>query len=413
LLKVVFLCGQRGGDLLSGKLESKDIPINWLTSDKEERRKAEKEKIRKAYTNNQMVEIIPAKRENTADEPKLLRVAAYCRVSTDSDSQSSSYELQIQHYTNYINKHPSWVFVDIYADEGLSATTVENRPEFLRMIRDCEAGKIDIILTKSVSRFMRNARHCLSYVYMLQSLNPLVEVRFESNSLHTLDKHAGLMLALLASVAQSESEAKSEAITWAIRNRFKNGLPLIPTWAFLGYDKDSGGNLIINKEQARTVRLIYRRFLAGKSVRQIAAGLTDSGIVTIQGRVEWSAGSVRNILRNEKYCGDVLMQKTFTPDCLTHKSVRNTGQERQYYIRDHHPAIIPREKWDEVQEQLKFRRFARDGNRKPLRIRYAKAGILAGFFVLNTAWDAYDAARVFAPFLLKETPESNKNEILK
>jgi len=205
-----------------------------------------KEKIREAHSEgNQkfVVEYIPSKEELIKEEerPKL-RVCAYCRVSTDEEAQQSSYELQVQHYRQYITENPRWTFVDIYADEGISGTSLQHRNDFKRMIRDAQAGLIDLVITKSISRFARNVLDCLSTIRQLKLINPPVGVLFETENLNTLDKNSEVIITVLSMVAQGESESKSISIKWALRRRFQKGLPLCPTWALLGYETDELSN---------------------------------------------------------------------------------------------------------------------------------------------------------------------------
>lgn len=378
----------------------------WSGSQKADRRQAKKQRIQDAFTDTVEVEVIPAFADLHKDEKRILRVAAYCRVSTDQEAQASSYELQIQYYTDYITRNPEWVLAGIYADEGISATNVTKRVEFQRMIADCKDGKIDMVLTKDIRRFARNTLDCISYVRQLRSLDPPVAVYFEDEHLNTLDRRNEAFIALLSSVAQGESENKSEAIKWSLKRRFANGLPLCPTWALLGYTTDEFGNMVIVPSEAEIVTFIYESYLEGWTTTEIAAKLTESGIPTVKGLDVWPVGSVYCILRNEKYCGDVLMQKTFTPDCLTHRTVKNRGQERQYRLRDHHPAIVSRENWQTVQEMLssgcrrrKTKRAEKAISR--IHIKTIKGGRFKGFVVFDPAWDADEIPTVLEKIKLK------------
>ncbi len=370
----------------------------WKNTKKEEKRQKAKEKIKSAYEKEVQVEVIPAKRDLDADTPKILRVAAYCRVSTGQETQAGSYELQVQYYTQYIQKHDDWELVEVYADEGISGTNIHHRTQFKRMIADCEEGKIDLIITKAISRFARNTLDCLSIVKQLKQHDPPIAVYFENEGINTTDRNMDAVLALLSTVAQGESEAKSEAIKWACRNRFANGIPLFPTWCILGYDKDEFGNVFIVEEEAEVVRYIFKSYLSGISGPEIAKQLTAIGIPTVKGLTVWSAGAVYGILKNEKYYGEVLMQKTVTPDCLTHRSVKNKGHERQYRITDYHPAIVSREDWDEVQIRLKNKVYLKRGKQKapppPLNLQWNKRGKLKGFMVLDPNWKRKDIERV-------------------
>lgn len=338
-------------------LKSVDKKIS--KSERSRLKKAVKARIVEAYANKSCVEVIPAKQDFIPATKQKVRVAAYCRVSTDTEAQAGSYELQIQYYTEYIKSNPDWIFVGVYADRGISGTSTKKRVQFLKMIEDCRQGKIDIILTKSVSRFARNTLDTIRYMRELKLLSSPVEIKFETEGLNTLDKNAEMMITFLSCVAQGESEAKSDSIRWSIRQRFAKGFPLCPTCFLLGYDTDENNNMIIIEEEAVIVRFIYQQFLEGYSIQQIAEMLTENKILTVKGKEIWSYSTVRNILRNERYCGDVLMQKTVTVDCLSHKSVKNNGQEKQYRMTNHHPAIISKENWYIVQEMLKFRRYMR------------------------------------------------------
>lgn len=379
----------------------KNINRNLSKSERSKRRKATKERIINAYSENNYVEVIPAKRDIFPDSPKKLRVAAYCRVSTDNEAQAGSYQLQIQYYTEYIQNNPSWIFVGVYADEGLSGTLTKKRVQFRQMIKDCRDGKIDLIITKSISRFARNTLDTLRYMRELKNYSSPIGIQFETECLNTLDKGAEMIITVLSCVAQGESEAKSESIKWSVHQRFANGLPLCPTYYLLGYDTDQDKNMVIIEEEAVIIRFIYDIFLDGYSVKQIAEMISASQVLTVKGNKIWSSSVVRSILHNERYCGDVLMQKTVTIDCLSHKCVKNTGQEKQYRMLNHHPAIILRKDWITVQEMLKFRRFAknRDGpSKRKIRPRYVNGGILDGFLILNPKWDAYDIHTVLKKY---------------
>lgn len=371
----------------------------WSKATKaEKKREQEKMRIRSAYENKRDVEFIPATiSTGDADKPKL-RVAAYCRVSTLEDAQAGSFELQKQHFQKMIAANDRWEEVGIYADEGKSGTNMKKRPEFQKMIQDCRDGKIDLILTKSVSRFARNTMDCLRVVRELKALSPPVGVYFEDVSLNTVEAKNEFTLGVMSLVAQGESEAKSAAITWSIIERFKNGIPIISTTYLLGYDKDSFGKLVIVEEEAEVIRYIYSSYLSGLSVREIAENLSAAKIPTVKGKEVWNSGTVRNILRNEKYCGDVLMQKTFTLDCFSHKSVKNRGQKPQYRLMNHHPPIIPREDWLKVQELLQTPR-RRSSQKKPIeekfRVTRIKNGRLKGFVVLDARWRVSDVEKLF------------------
>lgn len=368
-------------------------------STKQERKEAVRKKVQRAFSGEIEVEIIPAHYDIEPEQPKILRVAAYCRVSTDMESQTESYELQVQYYKNYIQNHPEWEYVDTFADEGISGTSVAKRKRFKEMITACEEGKIDLIITKDIRRFARNTLDCLSYIRQLKKLDPPVGIYFEDEHLNTLDRGNDAMLALLSSVAQGESENKSEALKWSYKRRFSKGMALCPTWALLGYDTDEEGNVVIEPDEADTVRFIYANYLGGVPVKEIAAMLTAAQIPTVKGLEEWPVGSIYNILRNEKYCGDVINQKTVTPDFLDHKVVKNRGQERKYIVRNHHPAIIERSDWEKVQTMLSDRSRGRGRRRKErlterLSITTIRKGRFKGYIVLDPKWHKKDLQQV-------------------
>ena len=304
------------------------------------------------------ITVIPARsnRSSLAEnlEPKKKRVAAYCRVSTDQEEQLSSYEAQVNYYTNYIEKHPDYEFAGIYADEGISGTTTKKREQFNRMIEDCKAGKIDMIITKSISRFARNTLDCLNFVRQLKDLG--IGVTFEKENIFTLDSKGEVLLSILSSLAQDESRSISENSTWGIRRRFEQGKLHVNHTKFLGYDKDKNGNLVVNEKQAKIVRRIYKEFLDGKGANRIARDLELSGVPNWNGKAKWYEGSIRKMLTNEKYKGDALLQKTYTVDFLSKKRADNNGEVPQYYVEDSHPAIIDKEMWEAVQLEMERRR---------------------------------------------------------
>ncbi len=284
----------------------------------------------------------PQKGNNAAkQEVKKLRVAAYCRVSTDNEEQATSYETQIEHYTEFINKNPEWELVRVYADDGISATSTKGREQFNAMIEDCKKGLIDMILTKSISRFARNTVDCLNYIRMLKEMN--IPVFFEKESINTMDSKGEVLLTIMASLAQQESESLSQNVKIGVQYRFQQGKVMVNARRFLGYDKDDEGHLIINPEQAEIVKRIFREYLEGASCKKIAQGLQRDGIPNARGSTKWHDNSIRLILGNEKYMGDALLQKTYTVDCLSKKRVKNSGIVPQYYVEDDHEAIISKE----------------------------------------------------------------------
>lgn len=305
------------------------------------------------------VMIIPARRQignnsRAKEEKPKLRVAAYCRVSTDSDEQATSYEAQIEHYNDYISKNPEWVMAGIFADDGITGTNTKKRGEFNRMIDECEAGNIDMIITKSISRFARNTLDCLKYIRQLKEKN--IPVFFEKENINSMDSKGEVMLTIMASLAQQESQSLSQNIKMGLQYRYQQGKVPINHKRFLGYTKDTDGNLIIDTEQAEIVKRIYREYLDGSSMDKIAVGLEADGILTGAGGEKWHTSTIKKILTNEKYMGDALLQKTYTTDFLTKKRIKNNGIVPQYYIEDNHPAIIPKELYMLAQEELIRRR---------------------------------------------------------
>lgn len=290
------------------------------------------------------------------NENALLRVAAYCRVSTDSDDQLESYKAQVAYYTDAIAKNPRWRFVEIYADEGITGTLASKRNAFMRMIRDCDKGKIDLILTKSVARFARNTVDSLRYVRKLKAQG--VGVYFEEQCLDSLKADSEMFIGLHSVLAQAESENISANVRWGIQQRMKSG-----TFAFrynlLGYRKGEDGLPEIEPEGAEHIRRIYAMYLEGRSLDQIKGDLEKDGVKTFTGKNEWSKANLSNILTNERYSGDMLLQKTYTENCITKKVKKNRGEMTKYLITNNHPAIIDKETYKLVQMEI-----ARRGNKR-------------------------------------------------
>lgn len=306
------------------------------------------------------VTVIPAVEvfvpSNIENNSRLKRVAAYARVSTENEEQLSSYEAQVDHYTRYIKANAEWEFVEVYADEGISATSTKKRDGFNRMITDALEGKIDLIITKSVSRFARNTVDTLTTVRKLKDKG--VEVYFEKENIYTLDSKGELLITIMSSLAQEESRSISENVTWGQRKRFADGKVSLPYKQFLGYEKGEDGLPKIVESEAETVRLIYKLFLEGKSTSWIAKYLTENKIPSPAGKYKWQETTVRSILKNEKYKGDAILQKSFTVDFLTKKKKINEGEIPQYYVENSHPAIITSEVFDLVQHEIKKRKDA-------------------------------------------------------
>ena len=290
------------------------------------------------------------------------RVAAYARVSTDSEEQLTSYEAQVDYYTRFIQDNPDWDFVGVYTDEGISAVNTKRREGFNRMIRDALAGKIDLIVTKSVSRFARNTVDSLTTIRKLKEAG--CECFFQKENIMTFDSKGELLITIMSSLAQEESRSISENVTWGQRKRFSDGKVSIPYGQFLGYRKGSDGLPEIVPEEAEIIKRIYREFLAGKSTNAIAAALTNDGVPTPGKKTVWQRATVESILRNEKYKGSALLQKSFTVDFLTKKTKINEGEVPQYYVKDSHPAIIEPWAWAQVQNELERRKNSRKRHRQ-------------------------------------------------
>ncbi|WP_026762518.1 recombinase family protein [Selenomonas artemidis] len=299
------------------------------------------------------VRVIPASpkifRPEVTEEPRRRRTAGYARVSTDHEEQASSYEMQMAHYKNYIESRADWDFVGMYSDEGISGTNTKKRDGFNQMIEDALAGKIDLIITKSVSRFARNTVDSLQNVRKLKEHG--VEIYFEKENIWTFDTRGELLITIMSSLAQEESRSISENTTWGKRKQFAEGKTSVGYSTFLGYDKD----FKINEEQAKIVRLIYKLFLGGRSFYAITKELEKRGIKSPSGKDKWYISTVRSILTNEKYRGDALIQKEYTADFLDKTRRKNTGEIPQYYVEEHHEAIIPPDLFDFVQTEIKAR----------------------------------------------------------
>lgn len=294
--------------------------------------------------------VIPPIAEADAGVKPKRRVAAYCRVSTLSEEQETSLIAQQDYYYKYILGREDWEFVNIYYDDGISGLSFHNREGFSRMVEDALAGQIDLIITKSLSRFARNTVDTLVIIRKLKAKN--VEVYFEKEDIYTLDSKGEFLITLMSSLAQEESRSMSENITWGQRKRFADGIYHMPYSNFLGYDKGPNGTPVINQEQAKVVRLIYLKFLLGETAYSIGKYLDDQGIQTPMGVDKWSASTMNSILTNEKYKGDALLQKSFTVDFLTKKKKVNHGEIPQYYVENSHEAIVSALEFDMVQGEI-------------------------------------------------------------
>ncbi len=288
--------------------------------------------------------------EINAISPQKLRVAAYARVSTEQDEQQSSYEAQVDFYTRHIKSNPDWEFVGVFADEGITGTNLKNRGGFNLMIKKALNGEIDLILTKSISRFARNTVDTLQTVRDLKAKG--VEVVFEKEKIHTFDPKCEVMLTIMSSLAQEESRSISENVRWGKRKSMQDGNIHLAYSHFLGYKKGADGRPEIVEEEAKIIRQIYDMFLGGNSIRSIADHLTSQKIPTPSGKTKWSVSTVKSILTNEKYKGDALLQKTYTVDYLTKETRKNDGTVTQYLVENSHEAIIPPRTFDHVQELM-------------------------------------------------------------
>lgn len=300
---------------------------------------------------NMRIVIIPAKtQEEIKKAEKCLKVAAYCRVSTDEEEQKNSYQAQIEYYTDKINKNPEWQMAGIFADEGITGTQAKKRPEFLKMIRLCRQGKIDVILTKSLSRFARNTVDSLNYIRELRTLG--IAVISEKENINTLTAESEMLITIMSCFAQAESESISKNVAWGIRQSFKNGNVPMQYKKLLGYKKGADGNAEIVSDEAEIVKEIYRCYLDGASLNQIADMLNNRGLTTKGSNSPYRKEVIQRILTNEKYTGDALLQKTYITDCITKKSRKNNGELPMYLVKNHHEPIISRTDFNRVQEEM-------------------------------------------------------------
>ena len=378
---------------------------------REQRRKLMQDEIAENQRSNGVIVIPPKKLQEMQQERPKLRVAAYCRVSTQEEEQVGSFDMQVRHFTQRIESNPDWELVEIYQDEGISATTVKKRLGFQKMIADAVDGKIDLILTKSISRFGRNIVDILDNLNVLSALTPPVSVEFETEHItYTGDGKNNLLIVLLSALAEMESQQKSEAIKAGIRWRMAEGIYKFSVQNTLGFYRDHFGRLVIEPTEARIVEYIYESCLEGASPSEIAAALTEQGIKSPMGNDSWSAGTVRSILRNEKYCGDALMQKTYTKDFRTHKSVKNTDLN-MYFKENHHTAIVKKEDWLKVQKLLSERHASpHKAKLRFLSNRFVahrvKDGLFKGYLILDSRWSPAERQEFMK--IVDDTQDSTK-----
>ena len=295
--------------------------------------------------------IIPAHPESAGQAiRRQLRVAAYCRVSTDSEEQLTSYDAQMKYYTDKIMSNPEWTMAGIFADRGLTGTSAKKRPEFLRMIRKCRQKRIDLVLTKSISRFARNTVDSLKYIRALKELG--IAIIFEEQNINTMEAETEMLITMLSAFSQAESESTSGRVRWGIQESMREGKANIRYNGFYGYEKGDDEKPRVVPVQAEVVKQIYGNYLAGDSIKAIKEKLEARSIPNAAGKATWTASTIKGILTNEKYCGDVLRQKTFTSDCISRRVIRNTGQREMYLIQNHHEGIVTRETFDAVQAEM-------------------------------------------------------------
>lgn len=362
-----------------------------------------KQKIRSRYKgiDPSQLEVIPAiATDEIALDQRPLKVAAYVRVSTENDEQTSSYELQVNDFTERIKANPNWEFAGIYSDEGISGTNLTHRKGMLQMIEDAKAGKIQHILAKSIARFARNVVDCLSVIDELREVG--VGVHFDENNLYTLDTTGALVLTILATVAEEESRSKSFIMNWSIERRFSKGIFLTPK--LLGYDLNEEGDLVVNPDEAETVKVIYYLYINGWSTKEIADLLTEYGRATKLGNEVWNPTSVDGVIENERHCGDVRARKTYTPDFKTHKSEKNRQNRRQYIQRDHHEAIVSRDVYNAANLLKSSKQYASKSRPLPV-LSVIDGGILSGFVPIDKSWSGFSTEDYKAACESVEVPE--------
>ena len=385
---------------MAKRLDARRIETSRTARETVNTREEEKKRIRETIAKNRRGErkvtiIQPTQKIYAYQNVLKIRVAAYCRVSTVEETQIGSFEMQVQHFQSVIDSNPNYTLVDIYKDEGISGTSMDKRKDFLRMLDDAQAGKMDLILTKSISRFGRNIVNILTTLRMLSDLNPPVAVSFESEGINTSDTGNKLIISILSALAELESQQKSIAIKEGIRYRMQEGLYKFSVSNTLGYYRDYSGCIKIEPAEAEIVQYIYDSFLEGASFQSIADSLMKQKIKSPRGMDHWYPATIRNILVNEKYCGDVRYQKTFSKDYLTHKSMKNNDILPQWVWENDHPAIIKRDKWQKSQKFLTIRGSVRrhvpvESMSKKVTVARIKSGALCGYFLLDATWTKAD-----------------------
>lgn len=364
------------------------------------KRQIEKERFYEDFEYNksgksQLTVIEPKKEDLSAANARKLNVGAYVRVSTQEEAQVGSYEMQIKHFTDEITENPQYEMVKIYSDEGISGTQVSKRKGFLEMIEDAKSGKLDLILTKSITRFGRNAADILSTLQLMETLNPAVTVIFESDHIDTSDGKNKILISIMSALSELESQLKSEAIKGGIMYRMQNGNYRFSVHNTLGFYRDYKGRICIEENEAEIVRFIYDEFLDGASPDEIAEALTKEGISSPKGNSCWRSSTLKSILSNEKYCGDVLYQKTYTQSYITHISKKNNGVQRQWHWTNRHDAIIQKDRWLKAQELLELKKWSKKKHKvkeisKRFFVSRVKTGALAGFYLIDPNWGKDD-----------------------
>jgi site-specific DNA recombinase len=325
-----------------------------------------------------VIPAIPKELLDRRNRPKKMRVAAYCRVSTEDEEQQSSYEAQITYYTDMINNNPKWKLAGIFADEGITGTSAKKRTEFKKLMELCKQGKVDMVLTKSISRFSRNTLDTIEYIRMLKDKN--IPVIFEKENINTMEASSEMLLTVLGSFAQAESESISINVSWGRRESFRNGnVPFVYS-KFLGYEKGEDGKPKVVPEEAEIVKRIFRSYLDGSSTTQIKDELERDGILSPSGKSIWRTACILSMLRNEKYKGDALLQKTYVKNFLNKKCVKNDGVLPQYYVSHNHEAIVPEDIFDRVQEELARRNSKR---KSAMKIAKTENGKYSGKYALS------------------------------
>lgn len=384
------------------KLDAARIERDRQATVKSNAKEVKRKHIQDTITQNRRGErkvkvIMPEKKIYAYQNAQRIRVAAYCRVSTAEEAQMNSFEMQVHHFEQEIAENPMYERVDVYKDEGISGTTIEKRKEFQRMIDDCKAGKIDLILTKSISRFGRNVADILGVLQVLDELSPPVAVTFESEGISTADGKNKLIISILSALAELESQQKSIAVKQGIRYRMQEGLYKFSVRNTIGYYRDYAGQIKIEPAEAEIVKFIYGSFLDGESYSEIADRLTREGIRSPMGLERWNTATIRSILRNEKYCGNVLYQKTYSKSYITHKSVKNDSVLPQWFWEGIVPAIVSVHDWERVQKMIDSGRRVKKTEiiRKKFEFARVKSGSLRGFYYLDPDWSRQERDQFF------------------